>query len=267
MGNDQLVRTTFVTTHQVQAAAREIGGGNLSKGCNDLIRRGLDAMAGRPELDLSPAELAELLAHRLREEARQPASITTAPVPVSPAGAAVVPDATGEVLDHLRRNVGAALVVAPKEVWLFGHTPEGRHAALVLDAEEGVLAIDTGDVRETVRLDAPAGAVHAMAQQLAAALGRAAGAVAVGQEPADAPAVEHPNLRLRVWADHPTDHQSRLQIGQAALCCHSLLLTGLASELFALQVRLVSDGMNQRQSLEQLLKSRPLAGARSHGEG
>lgn len=70
MGNDQLVRTTFVTTHEVVAAAREIGGGNLSKGCNQLIRSGLDAMAGRPELELSPVQLAELLAHRLREEAR-----------------------------------------------------------------------------------------------------------------------------------------------------------------------------------------------------
>lgn len=267
MGNDSLVRTTILCPSDLANAARKVGAGNTTKGVNTLMRAGLDAMAGRPELELSPAELAELLAHRLREEARQPASITTAP-----SGALMVSEPTAEKIHQRRSETHSALLTMRTGLLLFGLGPDGEEACFAIDAEAGVAGITTRRASEQRELGDLCPAVHALAQLAAGVLGRTASAAAAGDGPESAPAGQHPRLGITIWGAHPADGLARIAIGEASVRIHSLQLTALASELFAMEARVVADAIAQRDSLEKTLSRTPsrretqIAWSRSHGD-
>jgi hypothetical protein len=265
MGNDDLVRTTFVTTRQLVAQARAVGGGNLSKGCNLLMQGGIESLNGSPTLDLSDADLAELLAHRLRE--RQQA------LSVSGSGAALLSDPTPDRIDALRLQ-GAGVIVTRSGLLVPGLTPEGLEALLVVDLEAGVLAITAADGSgQSLELGESLPALGCLAALVSGTLTRCWEAVRQGKAPASAPQGQRPDWGLVIWPAHASDGLSRVALGDAVICLHSLQLLQLSSELFGLLARRSAALLQTRAELEQLV-ARPPADApavalqweRTHGE-
>lgn len=265
MGNEDLVRTTFVTTRELVAKARAVGGGNLSKGCNLLMQGGLQGLSGSPALDLSDAELAELLAHRLRDQQQR--------YGVSGSGAALLRDATPDRIDALRLQ-GAGLIVTRSGLLVPGLTPDGAEALLVLDLEAGQLAITAADGRgDSVELGESLPALGSLCALVSGTLSGCWQTVRCGKAPTEAPQGQRPDWGLVIWPAHPSGGLSRIAVGDGVICLHSLQLVQLAAELFGLLARRTAESLETRAGLEQLV-ARPSAQApavaleweRSHGE-
>jgi hypothetical protein len=212
----------------------------------------------------SRADRLRAIAAELDEEA--------AAVAVAPSGAVMARELTAAKIHQLRSETGAALFTTQTGLLLFGLTPEGEEGCFALDSTAGEIGITAGNTTESRKLGELCPAVAALAQLVAGILGRTASAAATGDGPSSAPAGQHPRLRVTVWGCHPDDGLARIRIGDAVLCIHSLQLTALCSELFALQGRLVADAIGQRQHLEAVLRRTPsreetaLAWSRTHGE-
>lgn len=266
--NDDLVRTSLVFTRAMAEKCRDVGGGNQSKGAALLVQGGIDALAEAGTLDLDVVELAEVLAHRLRERRRQQQAVT-----VAPSGAVIEPEPTAERIAAIRQETDAALIVTQRGLMLFGLTPDDSgDACLALDTVSGEVGLSCSSAHVSRKLGDAAPAVAGLAQLLAGVLGRTAETVAAGGAPEAAPAGRHERLGLTVTAAHPADGLSRFELGEASLSCHSLQLTALCSELFALQGRLVADSIGQRKALESALSRTPsreetsICWSRTHGE-
>ena len=265
MGNDDLVRTTFVATRQLVAKARAIGGGNLSKGCNLLMQGGLESLSGSPALDLSDAELAELLAHRLRDRQER--------YGVSGSGAGLLSAPTTEAVAALR-DAGAGLIVTRSGLLLPGLTPDGAEALLVLDLEAGQLAITAADGKgDSVELGESLPALGSLCALVSGSLSGCWQTVRSGKAPTEAPQGQRPDWGLVIWPAHASDGLSRIAVGDGVICLHSLQLVQLATELFGLLARRTAESLETRAGLEQLV-ARPSAEAppvslcwsRTHGD-
>lgn len=191
---------------------------------------------------------------------------------VAPSGALMVSEPTADKIHQQRAETGAALITTRNGLLLFGPGADGQEACFALDSEAGEIGITGGAARAVRELGDTCPAVAAVAQLLAGVLATAAETVSQGEPPTAAPAGRHERLGLTVWGAHPCDGLARLQIGDAWLSFSSLALTGLCSELFALQFRLVHNSIAQRQELEERLSRTPsreesnLMWSRSHGE-
>lgn len=191
---------------------------------------------------------------------------------VAPSGALMVSEPTADKINQQRTETGAALVSTRQGVLLFGHGAGEQETCFALDSEAGEIGITGGSARAVRQLGDTCPAVAALAQLLAGVLARTAETVSQGEPPTAAPAGRHERLGMTVWGAHADDGLARLQIGDAWLSCHSLALTALCSELFALQTRVVAEAIGQRQQLEAVLSQPPsreavtLAWSRSHGE-
>ena len=172
-------------------------------------------------------------------------------------GSLLVSESTAEKIHQQRTETGAALITTRNGVLLFGHGADEHESCFALDYEACEFGI-TGCSARTVRLlgdNCPA--VAALAQLLADVLNRAAETISQRELSTAAPAGRHERLGLTVWGAHPDDGLCRLQIGDAWVSFSNLALTGLCSELFALQFRLVADAIGQRQQLEAALSQTP----------
>ena len=268
MGADQtLTRLASARlTPSDEALVNELGNKSTSDGVRkaiEIARHVLQA-GGIGLAAASRADRLRAIAAELDAEAR---TITAAP-----SGALMVSEPTAEKIHQLRSETAAALLTMRSGLLLFGLGPDGEEACFALDTEAGVVGITTRSASEQRELGDRCPAVHALAQLVAGVLGMTASASAAGDGPASAPAGQHPRLGITVWGCHPADGLARIAIGEAAVSIHSLQLTALASELFALQGRVVADAIGQRQQLEAVLSRTPsreetsIAWSRSHGD-
>lgn len=234
-------------------------------GARELLRLGWERY--RAAIGLAAASRADRLRAIAAELDAEAQAIT-----VAPSGALMVSEPTAEKIHQLRNETHAALLTMRNGLLLFGLGPDGEEACFALDAEAGVVGITTRSASEQRELGDICPAVHALAQLVAGVLGRTASAAATGDGPESAPAGQHPRLGITIWGAHPADGLARISIGEAVVMIHSLQLTAMASELFALEGRVVADAIAQRESLEQALSRTPsrqetsLAWSRSHGE-
>lgn len=191
---------------------------------------------------------------------------------VAPSGSLMVGEPTSARIRQARDETGAALITTKPGILLFGLGADGEEACFALDAESGVIGITTRSSSINRELGNVCPSVAALAQLLAGVLARTAETVSLGKEPTAAPAGRHERLGLTVWGAHPDDGLARLQIGEAWVAIHSLQLTALCSELFALQARMVADAIGRREQLEAALRKAPsraeteLAWSRTHGD-
>lgn len=240
-------------------------GEGVVAGARRLIDRGWESWS--QAVGLAGASRADRL-RAIAAELDQEASAYT----VAPSGALMVSEPTADKIHQQRTETGAALVSTRQGLLLFGHGADEQETCFALDSESGEIGITGGSARAVRQLGDTCPAVAALAQLLAGVLSRTAETVSQGEPPTAAPAGRHERLGLTVWGAHPDDGLARLQIGDAWLSCHSLALTALCSELFALQTRVVAEAIGQRQQLEAVLSQTPsreaiaLAWSRTHGE-
>lgn len=234
-------------------------------GARHLLDLGWQGYAGAIGLaGASRADRLRAIAAELDREAEATA--------VAPSGALMVAEPTADKITAQREKTGAALVSTRQGVLLFGIGADDGEACFAVDPAAGQIGVMADAASETRDLGDAAPAVAALAQLVAGVLGHATEAVAAGKPATAAPAGRHERLGLTVWGAHPDDGLSRLQIGAAWVSFSSLALTGLCSELFALQFRLVHDSIAQRQDLEARLSRTPsretsaVMWSRSHGE-
>jgi hypothetical protein len=268
MGNDETL-TKLVSGRvpgKVEKFLSELGGGSTSNGIRQAaaIAAQVQQSGGIGLTAASRADRLRAIAAELDAEARANT--------VAPSGALMVSEPTAEKIHQQRTETRAALLTMRSGLLLFGMGPDGEEACFALDVTAGVVGITTRSASAQRELGDLCPAVHAVAQLVAGVLGRTASAAATGDGPESAPAGQHPRLGVTVWGAHPADGLSRIAIGEASVSIHSLQLTALASELFALEGRVVADAIAQRQQLEQVLSRTPsrtetsLAWSRTHGE-
>jgi hypothetical protein len=268
MGTDETL-TQLVSSRVSSKVAKfltELGGGSPSNGIRQAaaIAAQVEQSGGIGLVAASRADRLRAIAAELDAEARA--------ITVAPSGALMVSEPTAEKIHQQRSETAAALLTMRSGLLLFGLAPDGEEACFALDAEAGVVGITSRSASQQRQLGDLCPAVHALAQLVAGVLGRTASAALTGDGPASAPAGQHPRLGITVWGAHPDDGLARIAIGEAAVSIHSLQLTAVASELFALEGRLVADAIGKRQQLEQALsrtlsrQETEIAWSRSYGD-
>lgn len=245
---------------------RIAGGGNGEvAGARRLLDLGWHGY--RQAVGLSGASRADRLRAIAAELDQEAASIT-----VAPSGALMVSEPTADKIHQQRTETGAALITTRNGLLLFGLGADDGESCFAIDTEAEQLGVMDGAMSVSRKLVDPCPTVAALAQLVAGVLARTAATVAAGEPPTAAPASRHERLGLTVWGAHPADGASRIELGDAVVTIHSLALTALASELFALQGRLVADAIGRRQQLEaQLSRSlsreeTSICWSRTHGE-
>lgn len=256
------IRTDDETIERCRIAGAGLG---EVAGARHLLQLGWERYTGA--IGLAGASTADRLRAIAAELDQQALAVT-----VAPSGAVVEPEPTAERIAAIRQETNAALIVTTRGLMVFGLAPDDSgEACLALDTVSGEIGLSCSGVNVTRKIGDAAPAVAVLAQLLAGVLGRTAETVAAGGAPEAAPAGRHERLGLTVTAAHPADGLSRIELGEATLCCHSLQITALCSELFALQARLAADSIGRRQALETTLSRTPsreactLMWERTHG--